>query len=174
MAVQKLTRAQREHSPFGTVAAAVMMDETLSSDARFLIAMTSVLPPDWDFYVRWLNKKTGWGRSKLQLVMRELEAAGLLVRVRHHTAGRYEWEYRFKMIKQGADFQSIEFQPLEKQAIEIQALENQPINKEKKKPTKNEPTNTTTKRGRRVVETETGLHVEEFDLDEALARELDG
>src|SRR5262245_12927357 len=80
-------KVARRLNNFGIVTADVMQNTALSSDARFLIALVSTLPPDWKFYIRWLQKHSGWSAKKLQKVMRELISHGHLARTRRLITG---------------------------------------------------------------------------------------
>lgn len=93
-----ICKVGKRKNNYGVVTADVMLNTALSSDARFLLAMVSVLPPDWQFFVRWLRQKTGWGKDKLQRVMGELEQMGHLCRTRQSQQnGRFVWEYTFHL-----------------------------------------------------------------------------
>jgi hypothetical protein len=161
----------RHRGGYGTVAATVMLDESLSSDARFLVAMVSVLPADWKFFIGWLLRKTGWGKNKLQKVMKEMVNAGHLERERRHVNGLYEWEYTF-LIGQEPYFEALENEALEFQAIQSQAIENRANNIINMREMNTKPDNTTTKRGV-VVEMEKGAAVAGFDLDALLRKEME-
>lgn len=124
-----ICKVARRKNGFGIVTEDVMLNTALSSDARFLIAMVSVLAPDWTFYFSWLKKKTGWGRDKLQKVMKDLERAGHLSRKmvpprkgKGKMSGSFTWEYHFYL---EPDFQEIENQAPENQAPENHA--NKPV-----------------------------------------------
>lgn len=95
-----ICKVERKSNGFGIVSSDVMLDTCLSSDARFLLAMVSVLPKNWQFYMSWLRVKTGWGKEKLQKVLKELEGKQHLKRVRFMPSAdnerdRISWEYTF-------------------------------------------------------------------------------
>jgi hypothetical protein len=121
---------------WGIVTDIVMLNVGMSSDARFLIAMCATLAPNWKFSISWLMAKSGWGRQKLQKVMRELEEHNHLVRIRFHNGLGLEWEYEFILDPQEVENQPIaqqehenkpiaqgdDFQPIEKQSIENRSI----------------------------------------------------
>jgi hypothetical protein len=113
-----ICKVAKRKNNYGVVTAEVMLNTALSSDARFLLAMVSVLPPDWKFFIHWLRKQSRWGKDKLQKVMRELEQNGHLTRKRNMPSqgdnpARIAWEYTFIL---EPDFQALENQATENQA----------------------------------------------------------
>lgn len=114
---------------FGIVTSEVMQNAELSSDARFLIAMVSTLPPEWEFHIHWLRVHTGWGKDKLQAVMQELGEHHHLHRIREpRVKGRFGWEYGFSIEPQ-PDLPALVKAATENPALAEPEPENQAIYK---------------------------------------------
>jgi hypothetical protein len=85
---------------WGPVFAAVQQNTAISADLRFLISIVATLPPRWEFHFRWLRKVTGWGRNKLQNVLREAREWGF-AELKADSAGTtfhgstYTWQNAF-------------------------------------------------------------------------------
>lgn len=73
-------RSSRPGRAYFTAPNAMIQDEDMSGAARFVISLMMSYPDDWDFHIDYLRKKTGFGRDKLRLALREAEANGYLIR----------------------------------------------------------------------------------------------
>lgn len=71
-------KGARARVPFSQTPNAMLRDARLSSDARFLLAYLESFEPGWVFYADRMRRDTGWGKEKLQGVMRECVAYGAL------------------------------------------------------------------------------------------------
>lgn len=91
-----VAKVRARKSGFGIVTAEVMQNNELSSDARFLLALVSTLPPDWKFRIDWLRNVSGWGQHRMRGTLNELIGANHLLRSRLNSGnGQIEWEYEF-------------------------------------------------------------------------------
>lgn len=73
-------RSSRPFRAYAAIPNSLLRDERLSADARFLISLMMSYSDHWVFDVGHLRRVAGWGREKLQKVMRECEGQGYLYR----------------------------------------------------------------------------------------------
>src|SRR5947209_4868072 len=86
------TVKDREH-PYVMIHRRLFEDQRLSLEARGLMGYLLSKPDDWQVRVPDLQRTAGVGRDQLRRILRELEAAGYLVRRRTHGPdGRWLWE----------------------------------------------------------------------------------
>ena len=73
-------RSSRPNRLYFTAPNAIVRDESLPSDVRFLIVLMMSYADEWEFHVAHLQKVCGWGRDKLRNALRIAEESGHLVR----------------------------------------------------------------------------------------------
>ncbi|MTH79400.1 hypothetical protein [Paracoccus aestuariivivens] len=73
-------RSRRQGRAYAAIPNAAMRDERVSIEARGLLALLMTYADDWTFVVEHLQAITGVGRDKLRGMLKELEAAGYVVR----------------------------------------------------------------------------------------------
>lgn len=72
---QTIRRANRP-SRYTTIGNAIFDDKRLSAAALGVLVYFLHLPPDWEIHVGQVQARFGFGRDKMQAIMRELRAAG--------------------------------------------------------------------------------------------------
>ena len=81
-------RKSSKNKNFTVVDNEVAQHDQLSMESRGLLVFMLSLPDDWIFHRSWLQEKCpGWGREKLQKVLKELELFGYLVRTAKQSHG---------------------------------------------------------------------------------------
>ena len=79
--------------PYARVDNSVFTTRNLSPEARWALGYLLSKPDNWELRMSDLQHQAGCGRDKARRLVRELEAAGHLVRCRtHRTDGRWIWE----------------------------------------------------------------------------------
>lgn len=73
-------RSRRPRRAYAAIPNAAMRDKRISIDARGLLALLMTYSDDWEFFFDHLQDVTCCGRDKLRGLLRELEAAGYVVR----------------------------------------------------------------------------------------------
>jgi hypothetical protein len=73
-------RSHRSGRAYAAIPNAAMRDNSLSIEARGLLALLMTYSDSWTFIVSHLQSVTGVGRDKLRGMLKELEAAGYVVR----------------------------------------------------------------------------------------------
>lgn len=63
----------------------ILRDEALTLQAKGLFCMMASFPENWDFTVRGLASVAGCGREKISTALKNLEAAGYLLREQGHS-----------------------------------------------------------------------------------------
>lgn len=83
-------RASRPSRNYAAIPNALFRYEAMSSDARFLLGLMMTYSDDWEFNVDHLRRIAGWGRDKMQKVLRELQDHRYLLRqaIRDEETGR--------------------------------------------------------------------------------------
>jgi len=91
----RIVRAPKDSAhPYARLGNAILTPgPTLPLDSRSVLAYLLSLPDTWHLRLSHLRRVLGCGRDKLQRMIRDLEAAGHLVRRRIHQAdGRWFWD----------------------------------------------------------------------------------
>lgn len=88
-----IKRGPDPQSHFQILPHATSRDSRLSFRARGLLAVMLSYPEDWQFNREWLARQSAReGVSAVRTALKELEAAGYLVRRRVRVNGRFTWE----------------------------------------------------------------------------------
>lgn len=73
-------RSRRQGRAYAAIPNAAMRDERISIEARGLLALLMTYADDWTFVVDHLQQVAGCGRDKMRGMLKELEAAGYVIR----------------------------------------------------------------------------------------------
>ncbi|MFG6081568.1 hypothetical protein ACEUZ9_002192 [Paracoccus litorisediminis] len=73
-------RSHRPNRAYAAIPNAAMRDKRISIEARGLLALLMTYADDWTFVVEHLQSVAGVGRDKMRGMLKELEAAGYVVR----------------------------------------------------------------------------------------------
>lgn len=73
-------RSRRQGRAYAAIPNAAMRDERISIEARGLLALLMTYSDDWTFVVDHLQQVAGCGRDKMRGMLKELEAAGYVIR----------------------------------------------------------------------------------------------
>lgn len=79
-------RSNRPNRQYAAIPNAAMRDDSLSIEARGLLALMMTYADEWVFQVRHLQKVCACGRDRLQKMLRELKQAGYVQRVPNRSA----------------------------------------------------------------------------------------
>lgn len=109
-----IRRAPRPEAGFTIIDNDVLRDARLSFRARGLLASVLSRPDNWTVSADRLAHEASEGRAAILTAMKELEAVGYLVRLRHQNAsGRWETEVVFYDTPQTGVYRVVKDQPFD-------------------------------------------------------------
>lgn len=144
-------RNRKKQNPFVQIDKTCLEDSRLTWKARGILAYLLCKPDGWQVRIGDLVSKSPEGVTAVKSAIKELEAAGYMLRKRVHCNGKLDWEtevYETPQIAQEETLQAEQAQSSEGQSIEDQSTENQSIGNlsiENKPYSNNESSNKTTR-----------------------------